>query len=154
MAFDPAILVTSSDAAAEILLVVGTQIGAQTLEPAVRELKSYMSGVGASVGLFVVPERLWIYRDRYLPILPAEKSIIEVGNYDVSGLLGFRHSGNNARDLVAFENVVQSWLEGLSKEANLRRLPLDLRRTMEQDVVPELERGVVRSGHPRERISA
>jgi hypothetical protein len=103
------------------------------------------------VGLLVTPDRLRIYRDRYLPSL--EDSITKVGEFDVKDILRFDATGNATADALAFELHVQSWLEELSTESGLRQLSPEIKRAAERYIVPSLAHGSVRSGHPRSAIS-
>jgi hypothetical protein len=57
-------------------------------------------------------------------------------------------------DAQAFEQLVQSWLEGLATESGLRELPTELRSTAQLYIVPAVTKGAVRAGHPRLSLSA
>ncbi|MBK7926270.1 MAG: hypothetical protein IPJ98_01910 [Bryobacterales bacterium] len=150
MAFEPDIVVTGPEPS-EIALVVEVKTSSRTIDDSERRLKSYMAAVRAPVGLLVTPERLRIYRDRYLPSL--EDSIANVGEFDVKDILRFHATGNASADALAFERHVQSWLEALSTESGLRELSPEIKRAAQRYIVPALAQGSVRSGHPRSAIS-
>ena len=151
MVFEPDIIVTGPEPS-EIALVVEVKTSSRVVDDSERRLKSYMAAVRSPVGLLVTPDRLRIYRDRYLP--SPEDSIARVGEFDVKGLLRFDATGNAIAEGLAFERNVQSWLEALSTESGLRELPPELRRAVERYIVPALAQGSVRSGHPRSAISS
>jgi len=151
MAFEPDIVVTDPESA-QFALVVEVKAESRGLGESVRQLKTFMLGAGCPIGLLVTPERLWILRDQYLS--SSEDSIAEVGEFDVKDVLNFRPSGAAGRDALAFERLVQSWIEGLSTESGLRELPAGLRGAAEMYIVPAISQGVVRAGHPRYSLSA
>jgi len=146
MTFEPDIVVTGPDPS-EIALVVKVKTSSRSVDDSERPLKNYMAAVRSPVGLLVTPDRLRIYRDRYLPSL--EDSVAKVGEFDVKEILQFGATGNASADVVAFERHVQSWLETLSTESGLRELSPEIKRAAERYIVPALAQGSVRSGHPR-----
>jgi hypothetical protein len=150
MPFEPDIIVTAPDGS-DVALVVEAKVSPRQLEESERQLKAYMASVRSPVGLLVTPEKLWLYRDRYLS--SEDDSIAEVGAFDVKNVLRFRTTENFKADALAFERSVQAWLESLSTESGLRHLPPDLRRAAQMYIVPALAQGAVRSGHPRSEIS-
>jgi hypothetical protein len=150
MAFEPGIIVTGPEPW-EVALVVAVKTSSRTIDDLELQLKSYMAAVRSPVGLLVTPDRLRIYRDRYLPSL--EDSITKVGEFEVRGILRFDATGNVIADSLSFERQVQSWLEGLSTESRLRELSPEVKRAAERYIVPALAQGSVRSGHPRTAIS-
>jgi hypothetical protein len=149
MAFEPDIIVTGPDGS-EVALVVEVKLSSRSLENSERQLKAYMASLRSPVGLLVTPERLRLYRDRYLPSV--EDSITEVGEFDVNDILRFRPTQNTKADSLDFERNVQSWLEGLSTESGLSGLPPEFKRAAQMYIVPALTQGVVRSGHPRSLV--
>lgn len=151
MAFEPDIIVTESEDS-EIALVVEVKTAIHDFERTERELKEYMVGRRCPIGILVSPERLWLYRDRYLS--SSADSVVKVTEFDVSGLLRFAPSGSGRNSALAFETEVQSWLESLSTEASLRELPAEARSAVELCIVPAISRGLVRAGHPRSSLSA
>jgi hypothetical protein len=151
MAFEPDILVTSADGF-EVMLVAEAKLFERDLSKAESQLKAYMAGMGAPVGLLVTPRRLRIYRDRYLASL--EKSIEQVGEFDVSHIFGPHFKGADRHAALKFENAVQSWLESLAMKAGLDKLPFNLRSAAELNIVPAVSQGIVRAGHPRSILSA
>lgn len=128
-------------------LVVEAELTNQTLEDSERQLKANMASLGSPVGLLITPQRLRLYRDRYLPLL--EDSITKVGDFDLNNILRFRSTQNDRADSLDFERSVQAWLEGLSTESGLKGLSPELRRAAQEYIIPALAQGVVRSGHPR-----
>jgi hypothetical protein len=101
------------------------------------------------VGVLVTPERLWLFRDRYLS--SSEDSITQVGEFDVRSVLNFEHARTGRADALAFEQLVQSWLEGLATESGLRELPSPAAQLY---IVPAISQGAIRAGHPRPSLSA
>lgn len=150
MAFEPDIVVTGPESS-EVALVVEVKTSSGNIGDSERQLKSYMAAVRSPVGLLVTPDRLRIYRDRYLPSL--DDSIAKVGEFDVKDLLRFERSGNAAADGFAFERQVQSWLEALTTESGLGELSPEIRRAAWMYIVPALAQGSIRSGGPRSAIS-
>jgi hypothetical protein len=151
MAFDADIIVTDGEGS-DIALVVEAKTAVRDLESAEHQLKRYMTGMQCPVGILVSPERLWLYRNRYLDS-PAD-SVARVGEFDVSNVFHFTPSGSGRNSAFAFEAEVQSWLEGLRTEAGLRDLPADLRRAVRLYIDPAISNGTIRAGHPRESLSA
>jgi hypothetical protein len=150
MEFEPDIVVTGPEPS-EIALVVEVKTSSRTIIDSERGLKSYMAAVRSPVGLLVTPDRLRIYRDRYLP--SSENSVAKVEEFDVRDILRFDVTGNAIADALAFERHVQSWLEALSTESGLRELTPEVKRAAVRYIVPALAQGSVRSGHPRSAIS-
>jgi hypothetical protein len=151
MAFEPDIIVVGPESS-EIALVVDVKTDLRDRETAEHQLKKFMSAMGCPVGLLVTPQRLWLYRDRYLAA--SEDSITQVGEFDLKRVLRFEPSGASHKDAFAFEELVQSWLEGLASESGLRELPSELRRAAELHIVPAISQGTIRAGHPRSSLSA
>ncbi len=146
MALEPDIIVTGPEAS-DIALVVEVKTSVPDLESSERQLKTYMSAMRSPVGLIVTPQRLWLYRDRYLGT--SLDSIVRVAEFDVDNVLNFEHSGISRKDALEFERLVQAWLESLGTEAGLRELPTELRRAVQSYIVPAISQGAVRAGHPR-----
>ena len=121
------------------------------LQSAEVQLKNSMSAMGCPVGLLVTPQRLWLYRDRYLET--PEDSIVREPEFDISNVLMFQPSGAGRRNELEFERVVQEWLESLGTEAGLRDLPAELKRAAKLYIVPALSQGVVRAAHPRSSLN-
>lgn len=146
MAFGPDIIVTDPDAF-EMLLVVEVLTSARELEESERQLKSYMADVRSPIGLLVTPERLRIYRDRYLA--PGEDSVSQVGEFDVKAMFGVHAGRTSPSDEFAFEREVQAWLESLSMESALSQLQPKFRSAIQRYILPALLEGIVSSAHPR-----
>lgn len=123
MPFEPDIIVTGPDPS-DVALIVEVSLSNRSQQDSERQLKASMASLGSPVGLLVTPERLRLYRDRYLP--SAEDSITEVGEFDLNDILRFRPTRNAKADSLDFERNVQSWLEGLSAESVLSGLPPNL----------------------------
>jgi hypothetical protein len=151
MAFEPDIIVTDPEGS-EIALVVEVKTTLHDLENSERHLKKFMVGMRSPVGLLVTPERLRLYRDRY--ISSSEDSITRVAEFDVRNVFNFEQGGVGRKDALAFERLVQSWLEGLSTESGLRELPAELRGAAQLYLVPAISQGAIRAGHPRSSLSA
>jgi hypothetical protein len=142
MAFEPDIIVTGPDGS-EIALVVEVKTNLRGLEISEQQLKRFMAGMLVPVGLLVTPDKLRLYRDEYLS--SSEDSITKVGEFDVKGFLNSAQAGSER----ALEQLVQTWLEGLSTESGLRELSPDLRSAAQRYIVPAISQGAIRAGHPR-----
>lgn len=152
MAFQPDVIVTGSDPS-EVLLVVEVKTSSRNLSASERLLKQYMTGVRSPTGLLVTPEFIWLFRDKYLASV--DDSIVEIGEFNVRDVFHFRPTGDPSADALAFESRVQSWLEELSTVAlGSREISPELKRALLLYVVPALEQGSVRSGHPRFQVTA
>jgi hypothetical protein len=151
MAFEPDIIVTGAESS-EIALVAEVKTNLRDIESSKLQLKKYMAAMRCPVGLLVTPDRLWLFRDRYLS--SSEDSITEVAEFDVKRVLNFEPARTGRADSFAFEQLVQSWLEGLATESGLRELPSELRPAAQLHIVPAISQGTVRAGHPRSSLSA
>jgi hypothetical protein len=150
MAFEPDILVTSSDSS-EIALVVEVKVSPQNLEASERQLKSYMAAVDSPVGLLITPECIRVYRNQYSTLF--DDSIIKVGEFEAKNTFRFMPDGNTPENELAFSRGVQLWLEEILR-SNLSQLSPDFKRAMQMYVIPALEQGLVRSGHPLPEVTA
>jgi len=146
MAFEPDIIVTGADSS-ELALVAEVKTSLRDIESSKLQLKKFMAAMRCPVGLLVTPEQLWLFRDRYLS--SSEDSISQVAEFDVKDVPNFEQARTGRGDTLAFEQLVQFWLEGLATESGLRELPPELRRAVQLYVVPAISQGAVRAGHPR-----
>src|SRR3954471_16995775 len=149
MAFEPDIIITGPDAW-ETVIVVKVTTDPRLMEETERQLKHLMGVMNSPLGLLVTPERLWLYRDRYLSL--PEESIARIGDFDVKSVFKLERAGKQM-DALAFEEFVQSWIEDLSTEYNINGLPPDLRRAIRAYIVPAVEQGQVRAGHFRTQLT-
>jgi len=131
----------------EFVLVVEVKTTSTEFEFIECQLKRYMADMHCPVGLFVTPERLRIYRNRYLG--PKEESIVLMGQFDVTGVFKFKPSEAPQNVEPAFQNFVQEWLENLGTEAGISALPDDLRRAAQLYILPAIAHGTIRAGHAR-----
>lgn len=151
MAFEPDIIVTGTESS-ELTLVAEARISLRDIERSKLQLKKFMVAMRCPVGLLVTPERLWLFRDRYLS--SSEDSITQVAEFDVKSVLNFEPVRAGHTEALAFEQRVQSWLEGLATETGLRELPSELKRDAQLYIVPAISQGTIRAGHPRVSLSA
>jgi hypothetical protein len=155
MASIPDIIVTSADSPS-VLIAVAALLHNNSIESAAHRLRHYMAKMSCPVGLLVLPEELYIYRNRYTGA--DERSIDEIGHYQLGNVFQmFAHisAGKNPEtkeDL--FESYVQDWLEHLPNSSEIERLPAKLKDALETHVIPVLENGIVRAAGPREIRSA
>jgi len=155
MASYPDILVTSSDSP-QILMAVEARLDHKALENAMHQLRHYMVKMNCPVGLLVLPDELYIYRNRYTGT--DERAIEQVGQYHVGE--AFRRFARVSTEHSSqtkgrqFESYIQHWLEHLPKSDEMERLPANLKDALETHVVPALESGVVRAAGPREQRSS
>src|SRR5882672_4931916 len=114
------IIVTSPDST-DVNLVVEAKLRFTDLPAAERQLKHYMLQVRCPLGILISPERLWIYRDRFTS--NSEESVERLGEFGIAGLLPFQPvpAMSDPKAAPAFEDAVQSWLEGLPR-SNTREL--------------------------------
>jgi hypothetical protein len=148
--FEPDIIVTNEGS--EIALVAEVKTSLPDLRRSELQLKQFMAAMRCPVGLLITPENLRLYRDRYLP--SPEDSIEVVGTFDVKNVLHFEGTGTKGADGVAFERLVQSWLEGLVTGSGLRELSTELRGAVQAHIVPAILQGSIRAGHPRSVLTA
>jgi hypothetical protein len=151
MAFEPDIIVTGAESS-EIALVAEVKTNLRDVESSKHQLKRFMAAMRCPIGLLVTPERLWPFRDRYLS--SSEDSITQVAEFDLRGVLNFEQARTGRSDELAFEQMVQSWMEGLATESGLRELPSELRPAAQLYIVPAISQGTIRAGHPRSSRSA
>ncbi len=151
MASFPDIIVTSTDSP-RVLIAVETKIAQKPTENSIQQLRHYMAKMSCPVGLLVLPEELYIFRNRYTGT--DEKNIDEIGHYRLGNIfqvfakMSVEQSRGTKERL--FERYVQDWLEQLPKGDEMERLPAELKDALETHVVPALENGVVRAAGPRE----
>jgi len=151
MAFEPDIIVTGAESS-EIALVAEVRTDIRDVETSKPQLRKFMAAMRCPVGLLVTPERLWLFSDRYLS--SSEDSIAQIAEFDTKGVFNFERARTGRANELAFEQLVQSWLEGLATESGLRELPSDLRRAAQSYILPAISQGTVRAGHPRASLSA
>ena len=150
--FRPDLVVTSSDGT-EMKLVVAVGRDQEDRKYVEGPLKRYMVGTNCPVGLLVVPNSIWIYRNRYL--LNEQDSVQEIGPFSKvwppdslpQMFPGFALAASAALDL--FVQQVRNWLENLDTQANLSAMNQDLRSAVSDYLLPVLHEGVLRAGVPR-----
>jgi hypothetical protein len=152
MGFEPDIIVTGPEVW-NTRLVVDATLNLGDLQSTERQLKTYMSGLGCPLSLLVTPERLLIYRNRYLGATP-EDSITRVGEFDVRHVFDFVPRGDGHRAAAQFESFVQDWLERLNTESGLSELPANLRGAVESYISPALFEGAIGAAHPRPALNS
>ena len=111
------------------------------LEAATSQLREYMKGVGASVGLIVGREEIGILRDTYA----GEPSIGIAGRYPTSLV----HDLEIGEDELEFEEHVQRWLESLLTNDDVADEPL--LSALRMHLLPAMADGTVRAAGPRAR---
>ena len=131
-AFRPDLIVTSSDGT-EMKLVVAVGRDQEDHKYVEGPLKRYIIATNCPVGLLVVPNGLWIYRNRYLA--NDRDSVQELGPFSKlwppdslpQPFPGFPAAAAAALD--PFVQQVRNWLESLETRANLNALSQDLARS-------------------------
>lgn len=139
MAFQPDILITTPDGTT---LVVEAKVNLPNLRGTEDGLKRYMVGMQCPVGLLVTPDRIWLYKDSYNARTP--ESIERVGEFDARSLWRQPPPLEGAR----FETFVQEWLRDLTRQRT-DELPQDVRRALQEYVLPAVACGDIRAAHPR-----
>jgi hypothetical protein len=151
MASVPDIIVTSADSP-RVLIAVAALLDNRALESATHQLRHYMVKMSCPVGLVVLPEELYLYRNRYTGA--DEKAIDEIAHYQLGNVFQmFAHLSAGKPPVTKgdlFESYVQEWLEHLPNSSELERLPAELKDALETHIVPVLENGTVRATGPRE----
>jgi hypothetical protein len=144
MRFIPDIIVTTPELF-RLVLVADTLLKLQdkVLPEVEIQLEKYMAERNCAIGLLVTPERVRIYRNHYMS--DAEESVEIVGEYPVHGLFG----NKTWHDEGSFATDVQMWLDRLKEEPRWRALPQPLRDAVEENILPELDRGEVRASASR-----
>ena len=154
MASYPDILITASDSP-RVLVAVEARLDHQRLENAILQLKRYLVQMSCPVGLLVLPDELYLYRNKYTGI--HESDVEQIGRYSLGGLFeGFRWESEKQSPQERgrlFESYVQNWLERLPWGRGMDELTPELKRDLETHVAPALEAGIVRAAGPRERWS-
>jgi hypothetical protein len=145
--FEPDWIVTTGDGT-DFMLVVEAKPRAVHLAETESQLKQYMLAMACPVGLLATPKAIRIYHDQYLSA--TEESVRLVGEYSAPPeWASWQVQTGRGRGGVAFDDVVREWLERLTIEPGLRSLPADLRRAVEEHLVPLLNQGVMRAAGPR-----
>jgi len=150
--FRPDLVVTSSDGT-EMKLVVAVGRDQEDRKYVAEPLKRYMVGTHCPVGLLVVPTRIWIYRNRYLP--NDQDSVEELNPFtklwppDALPQAFVNTPADAAAALDQFVQQVRNWLENLDTQANLSAMNQDLRSAVSDYLLPVLHEGVLRAGVPR-----
>lgn len=151
MASYPDILITASDSP-RILVAVEARLDRQRLENAIQQLRHYMVQMSCPVGLLVLPDELYIYRNKYTGT--DENAVERIGHYRLGSAFQRFDRVSAGHSLQAkgrlFESYVQHWLEHLPMSDEIERLPPDLKDALEIHVLPAIESGVVRAAGPRE----
>ena len=154
MASYPDILVTSPDSP-QILMAVEARLDRKALEGAIQQLRHYMAKMSCPVGLLVLPDALYIFRNRYTGI--EENAIEQIGHYQMSEAFQRFARASTEHGVKAkgrlFESYVQQWLEHLPTSDDVERFAPELKDALETHVLPALESGVVRAAGPREQWS-
>jgi hypothetical protein len=118
-------------------------------------LKQYMLATNCPVGLLVVPNRIWIYRNRYRST--PERSIEIIGPFlhyswpKDSLPRGFADTNPQAvrASLDPFVQEVRRWLDSFQSPGALNALNADLRSAVSEYLLPVLTEDQVRAGVPR-----
>ena len=150
--FEPNLIVTSPDGT-EMALVVAVGRDEADRNYVEEPLKQHMLAKNCPVGMFIVPGRIWIYRNRYLS--NDQGSIEVVGAFNPPqwppASLPQPFVGTPAAAAAVLDPFVQGvrqWLESLDT-ASLSALPSDLRTAVKDHVLPVLAEGELRAGVPR-----
>ena len=138
-------VIVSSPDSTEVRMVVEAKLRVVDIQIAENQIKRFMLLMRCPLGLLVLPDRIWIYRDRFTS--DSEDSIEKLGDFDISRLVNF---GSAVTDPISFENAVQAWLENLASNVS-RKLPNDpqLQEIVDHYILPAVETGIVRAAGPR-----
>jgi hypothetical protein len=147
--FEPDILV--ADAQGALVLVVETKLTSVINDDVERQLTRYMFGMRCPVGMLITSDCVRLYRDTYRE--RDERGIERVTEFELPSSLVVPAvlSSDKAEQGAQFERAVQRWLEDLGQGGGLDDLAIDARDALEEHVLPLLQGGHVRAGHPRWR---
>ena len=143
MDFRPDIFVVDPELWRNFLVVKATTSDAEPPR-GVAQLKSYMNSNGCRVGLLVTPKRFRIFRHSFNS--DSADAVTEIANFPTD--LVIEIPPGELRE-SAFEDLVQGWLERL--QAWQVRLPSEVRRPIEENIVAYLYPAEIRAAHPREQ---
>lgn len=147
-AIQPDIVVTSPDG--EYLIIVEVKLNDTVAhnQKAIKQLKYLMASMSCSVGLLIRGERIVLLRDSLKYSNGESISVVGEAILPDSFLppADDRWKGN---PYLEFESRVQRWLEKLKLASNVKNLPNDLRRLLDEPVISLLRIGEVRSAGPR-----
>jgi len=140
-------IVVISPGEARVHLVVEVKLAAAPPGEGIRQLKQYMFGMGASVGLLVTPAAIAILRDSFQGGSEESVQVVKtIPTTDVPELARF--ALGHSTDPLAFEDAVQGWLVQLRHrlvEGHARGVdPL-----LAEHLMPALTAGEIRAGGPR-----
>jgi len=145
MEFDPDIIVTG-EAWPRTRMVVETKLEKRHLPEVTSQLKRYMAAMSCPLGLLVLPDQVWIFRERYTG--DDDGSIEQLGPYSLAGVFPPMAPGPDAG--VKFEDLVQNWITDLIAAERPTGGPSELVKAIEEHVLPMVVGGDVAAAHPRE----
>jgi hypothetical protein len=140
------IVVTSPTGHADLVVEVKLS---RELDAATAQLRDYMRGVGAPVGLVVGRDEIRILREMYL----GHPSIQVIGVFPTELAHDLQISnGPSGMQALEFEERVQRWLESLLRGESVADEPL--LTALREHVLPVIEEGTVRAAGPRAHIAS
>ncbi|HLO87069.1 MAG TPA: hypothetical protein VK203_18985 [Nostocaceae cyanobacterium] len=144
----PDIIVTSPDG--EYLMIVEVKLNNVSInhKNAINQLKSLMIEFGCSIGLLVARERVIVLQDSFDDSHGSSIHVVgeaKLPNY----LLPPADEQWKGNPYLEFESQVQRWLEKLKLQANVNRLPDDLKNLFGGRIINLLQIGEVRAAGPR-----
>jgi hypothetical protein len=148
MSLEPDIVVSSFDGSGIGLVAELKRRGTRDLDVFEAQLKDFMVRTRCAVGLLITPAELLILRDQFRSYSP--DSVERVGTFPFpTSVLGGHVEPDSGVD-TEFEILVQNWLNDIRHRPEaLAELPNDLKKALEDHVVPILVSGDIRAAHHR-----
>lgn len=142
------IVVTSPDG--EYLMVVEVKlnnvIGHKSI--AIEQLRESMTSMNCSIGILVSGEHIMLLRDSFEQPNGASIDIVGEAKLPASLLPPADHQWQG-NIWLEFESRVQRWLEELKLPSSTKKLPDDLKKLLNEQIISLLRLGEVRAAGPR-----
>jgi len=130
----------------EVLLAIEVKSGTVSAEAAETALKAYVVRQSCPAGMYVTPEEVLFFRNRYTGYEP--DAIQPIGNCRTTELLDT--IPGRAISESALVQAIERWLESLGTRGD-HSWPSTAREAIESCVLPAVIEGVVRATGPRLR---
>ena len=138
------ILVKSPDGKYLLVVEVKTKNHQQMVRYAISSIRRAMVSFDCSLGLVVAGDRVILLRDSLAEYNGASIYIVGESRLPLE-LLPPADPQWQGNEGIEFESKVQNWLEGLKLQANVEKLPTDLRNLLNEPVIFMLNWGEIRA---------
>jgi hypothetical protein len=148
MPFNPDIVVTGNDSH-EVLLAVEAKTSERDFRTLAKDIRDYLLRMSCPTGLIVLPQKLYLYRNRYSGF--GEDSVEEIGPFHLKDPLWRPKTWFYQRPRWgdSFEKRVQSWLATIARKGTINDASPELESAFETYLLPALTLGTIRAGGPR-----